>query len=403
MIKREQYLSKLHEMKGEPLIKVISGVRRSGKSTLLEMFRDELLAEGVAKEQITFINFEDPEQVANADYLSIYRRIKKHLAPNQQNYVFLDEIQNVEEFEKLADGLFIQKNIDLYITGSNAYFLSSELATLLTGRYIEMKILPLSFAEYVSAFADQSRSDLLFNGFVKNGAFPLAAQLQQEKPLLVREYLQGIYNTVLFKDVISRSGVSDREVLEHIAHFLMDNIGNFTSPKKIADYMGTNYRKVAPQTVDAYLTALTDSFIVYRAGRYDVRGKQFLQTQQKYYLVDTGLRTALLGDKGEVDRGRLLENVVYLELLRRGNDVWVGKSDTGEIDFVSKNHHSGEFAYYQVADTVMDKSVLERELKPLQNTPDHNPRFLLTKDFGEYNFDGIKQLNVIDWLLLKNL
>lgn len=400
MIKREQYISKLRQLKNTHLIKVISGVRRSGKSTLLEMFRDELLGHGVSQKQITFINFENPEYTdINIDYMDVYRKINKNLIKNKMNYIFLDEIQNVPNFEKLVDGLFIKKNVDLYITGSNAYFLSGELATLLTGRNFEIKILPLSFAEYVSAFKDKSRLDLIFQNYLEYGAFPQTIDLFNIDPSLVREYLQGIYNTILFKDVIARKGVNDRETLEHVARFLLDNIGSFATPKSISDYMGSNYRKVAPQTVDNNLSALSDSFLFYPTNRYDIKGKMYLQTQQKYYTIDIGLRSAVLGNQTNIDRGHILENIVFLELLRRGGQVWVGKTKEGkEVDFVVKNS-KGETEYFQVTESMSDKNTQIRELTPLKSIDDNHFKCIISTDVGSLNYDGIIQVNIIDWLL----
>jgi uncharacterized protein len=400
MIKREQYLSKLRQLKNTHLIKVISGVRRSGKSTLFEMFRDELLTQGISQKQITFINFEDPEYTdINIDYMNIYREINKKLVKNQMNYIFLDEVQNVPNFEKLVDGLFIKKNVDLYITGSNAYFLSGELATLLTGRNFEIKILPLSFAEYVSAFKDKSRLDLIFQNYLNYGAFPQTIDLFNIDPPLVKEYLLGVYNTILFKDVIARKGVNDREVLEHVARFLLDNIGSFTTPKSISDYMGSNYRKVAPQTVDNNLSALSDSFLFYPISRYDIKGKMYLQTQQKYYSIDTGLRLAILGNQANINRGYILENIVFFELLRRGGQVWVGRTKDGkEIDFVVKNS-KGETEYFQVTESMSDKNTQIRELTPLKSIDDNHLKCVISTDVGSFDYDGIKQVNIIDWLL----
>lgn len=400
MIKREQYLSKLRQLKNIHLIKVISGVRRSGKSTLLEMFRDELLRHQVSQKQITFINFENPEYTDKViNYMDVYRKINQNLAKNQMNYVFLDEIQNVPNFEKLVDGLFIKKNVDLYITGSNAYFLSGELATLLTGRNFEIKILPLSFVEYVSAFKDKSRLDLIFQNYLDYGAFPQTIDLFNIDPSLVREYLQGIYNTILFKDVIARKGNNDRETLEHVARFLLDNIGSFTTPKSISDYMSSNYRKVAPQTVDNNLSALSDSFLFYPTYRYDIKGKMYLQTQQKYYTIDTGLRSAILGNQTNVNRGYILENIVFLELLRRGGQVWAGKTKEGkEVDFVVINL-KGETEYFQVTESMSDKNIQIRELTPLKSIDDNHFKYVISTDIGSFNYDGIKQINIIDWLL----
>lgn len=400
MIKREQYISKLKQLKDTHLIKVISGVRRSGKSTLLEMFRDELLDNKVNQKQITFINFENPEYTDKVtDYMDIYNKINKSLIKDKMNYIFLDEIQNVPNFEKLVDGLFIKKNVDLYITGSNAYFLSGELATLLTGRNFKIKILPLSFAEYTSTFKDKSRLDLIFQNYLDYGAFPQTIDLFNIDPSLVREYLQGIYNTVLFKDVIARKGVNDREVLEHVARYLLDNIGSLTSPKSISNYMGSNYRKVAPQTIDNNLSALSDSFLFYPINRYDIKGKKYLQTQQKYYTIDAGLRSAVLGNQANIDRGHILENIVFLELLRRGGQVWIGKTKDGkEVDFVVKNS-KGNIEYYQVAETIRGEETKQRELSALNNIDDNNHKFLITLDPEKNNFNGIEQINAIDWLL----
>lgn len=400
MIKREQYLSKLRQLKDTHLIKVISGVRRSGKSTLFEMFRDELLTQGISQKQITFINFENPEYTdSNIDYMDVYHEINKNLVKNQMNYIFLDEVQNVPNFEKLVDGLFIKKNVDLYITASNAYFLSSELATLLTGRNFEIKMLPLSFAEYVSAFKDKSRLDLIFQNYINYGAFPQTVDLFNIDPSLVKEYLLGVYNTILFKDVIARKGVNDREVLEHVARFLLDNIGSFTTPKSISDYMGSNYRKVAPQTVDNNLSALSDSFLFYPISRYDIKGKMYLQTQQKYYTIDTGLRLTILGNQANINRGHILENIVFLELLRRGGQVWIGRTKDGkEIDFVIKNS-KGETEYFQVTESMSDKNTQIRELTPLKSIDDNHLKCVISTDIGSFDYDGIKQVNIIDWLL----
>jgi predicted AAA+ superfamily ATPase len=397
MIKRELYLSKLRKLRDQHLIKVISGVRRSGKSTLFELFQAELLSTDVDESQIISINFEDPERL-NSNHLEIYREISAKLAKHRQNYVFLDEVQNIAEFEKLVDGLFIKPNVDLYITGSNAYFLSGEFATLLTGRMFELKILPLSFAEYVTAFPGRPKNELFYE-YQIYGGFPQVTEILKTDPGLAKEYLAGIYNTILFKDVIARKGVNDREVLEHTSRFLLDNIGNFVSPKKIADYMGSNYRKVAPQTIDVNLSALTDSFLNYSVTRYDIKGKAFLQTRQKYYTVDTGLRSAVLGNRADTDRGQVLENIVFLELLRRGGDVWAGRAlDGGEVDFVVRDRH-GEISYYQVTESMSNEATRQRELKSLLAIDDNNPKYIISGDTGHYNFDGIKQINVIDWLL----
>jgi predicted AAA+ superfamily ATPase len=398
MIKREIYLSKLRLARDANVIKVISGVRRSGKSTLLEMFRDELSQSGVVSEQIQFINFENPSY-GGLSYQEIYYDIERDLQKNQKNYIFLDEVQNILEFEKLVDGLFINRNIDLYITGSNAYFLSGELATLLSGRYIEIKILPLSFAEYVSAFPSTTDRQRLFNDYMYLGSFPEVVNLINNGQLdLVDDYLLGIYNTVISKDVMTRTGSSDVLILQDIAKYLIDNISRFTNTKKITDALRGGTRPSAYNTVDKYLTALRGSLIFYPVDRYDIKGKKFLQTQQKYYLVDTGLRHTILGASRGDDRGHILENIVYLELVRRENQVWIGKKDDKEIDFVTKSK-SGDVAYYQVAYTTKSPEIYDREIVPLRTLADHHPKYIITTDLETLNDHGIKQVNVVNWLL----
>jgi predicted AAA+ superfamily ATPase len=386
-------------LKDEHIIKVIVGVRRCGKSTLLEMFRDELLGSGVMKDQLVFLNFEEPENLGDAeDWRGIYDRILTGLAPDRMNYIFLDEVQAVSGFERMVDGLYVKKNVDLYITGSNARFLSSELATLLSGRYIEIQMLPFSFAEFVSAFDRTKRPDDLFWDYMNYGSFPQAADfLASGKVAAVNDYLTGIFNTVLIKDAMARQGVGNVKTASNIVRFAFDNIGNITSPKSISDAMTSNGQAVSRPTVTNYLSALSESYLLYPVERYDVKGKKLLQNLEKYYTVDTGVRKALLGAKADRDIGRVLENIVYLELLRRENVVRTGRTGSREVDFVTTGK-SGDTAYYQVAYTVRDEKTLERELASLQ-TGDSNPKFLLTMDPEERNFDGIRQINAVKWLL----
>lgn len=394
MIDRKQYLDKLRLYRDKKLIKVVSGIRRAGKSTLLQMFRDELLASGIDKKQTISINFED---LANRDILTAetaYDYITERLLPDQKNYIFLDEVQNVAEFEKMADSLFIQDNTDLYITGSNAYFLSSELATVLTGRYIQIHMFPLSFAEYVSEFTDTSNLPQLYANYINYGSFPQALELFQSNPESVKPYLQSIYDTILFKDIVARRNIKQESLLQDVAKFAFDNIGNPTSPHNISTALTEAGRKVSNHTVEDYMTALTDSFVLYRADRYDTKGKRILQTQQKYYCVDLAFRQ-LLSRSTPSDYGRVLENVVFLELLRRYDKVMIGKNDTKEIDFVAL--HDDEVHYYQVALTVRDDATRERELVAFP--ADHHPKFLLTLDPEEGNIEGIKQLNALTWLV----
>ncbi len=399
MIERTIYLDKLNATKDLNMIKVITGVRRSGKSTLLEMFRGQLIKDGVSKKNIVSINFEEMENFELKDPQALHSYVMENLSVGQ-NYVFLDEIQGVPRFEEVVDSLYVKKNIDLYITGSNAYFLSSDLATVLSGRYVEINVFPLSFAEYVSAFEDRSRLDFLLQDYLTYGGFPEVTKLLiAEQRDVVNDYLLGIYNTVVTKDVVERNGITDITTLNSITKFALDNTGNLISPQRIADYLTAQNNKTSRITVDKYLDALTKGLIFYRADRQDIRGKQILQTQQKYYVVDTGLRRAILGLAANSDAGHLLESVVYFELLRRRNFVHVGKNRDTEIDFVARNMDTDDTVYYQVAYTAKDRETLSRELRPLDQINDHRRKILLTTDVHEFEENGIKHINVIKWLM----
>ena len=403
MIKRKAYLAKLSGYKDTRLIKVLTGIRRCGKSMLLESFQEELATGGVEKDQILSINFEDMDFSDLCTAESLHAYVTKRLLSDRMNYVFLDEVQNVADFQKAIDSLFIRKNVDLYITGSNACMLSGELATLLSGRYIEIHVLPLSFDEYLDFMKTegdaQYRSSSLtrkFSEYLQFSSFPFVCELQQDKTR-IRDYLGGIFNTVILKDIVARKNIADVMMLEDVIRFMFDNIGNLFSTKKISDTMTSAGRKISTHTVESYLSALTDSFILYRCSRFDVKGKQYLKTGGKYYLVDVGLRWYLLGNKG-IDRGFVLENIVYLELIRRGYAVYVGKAGDAEIDFAVLK--GDECCYYQVALTVRDSATLERELFPLSQLRDHYPKYLLTLDDDPpASYEGIQQLNIIDWLL----
>lgn len=399
MIQRQEYLDKLIAFKDKQLIKVISGIRRCGKSTLFLLFQQYLLNNGVKEEQIISLNFEDPNNYNLLNYMDLYKYISSKINPKKKFYVFLDEIQNVENFEKAVDGLFIKENVDVYITGSNAYFLSGELATLLSGRYVEIKMLPLSFNEYLSAQSDKTDIERKFSKYLTNGGFPYVLKLDDDKRIII-DYLQGIYNTIILKDIVQRKKISDVAILESVVKFLFDNIGNNTSAKKISDTLTSSNRKTSSPTVENYLQALSDSFIIYKANRFDITGKQLLKTSEKYYVADLGLKQLLLATQKQ-NIGHNIENVVYLELLRRGYQVYVGKMDSYEVDFVAINNENIE--YYQVAQTVMAEETLERELNSLNKIKDHNPKFLLTMDnVPTISHNGIKQINLIDWLLKKN-
>jgi predicted AAA+ superfamily ATPase len=396
MIPRIAYLKKLTGFKDKQLIKIVTGIRRCGKSTLLELFRAQLARTGTTPDQIQSLNFEEPEYRELTNGEALYGYLKKRLIPGKKNYIFLDEIQNVREYEKAVDGLFIKKNVDLYLTGSNARMLSGEIATILSGRYVEIPLLPLSFKEYRSAFPRSANLERLYRDYLVNSSFPYTLELGGNRDL-IRDYLGGIYNTIILKDVVARKKISDVFMLESVIRFLFDNIGSLCSTKKISDTMVSMGRKIAVHTVEQYLSALTDSFILYRAGRYDIRGKQYLKTGDKYYLADPGLRYYLLGSK-DADQGRILENVIYLELLRRGYEVHIGKAGPAEVDFVAVKEGYAE--YYQASLTVRDPATLERELASLRKIPDHNPKYILTLDEDPpASHNGVRQINALDWLL----
>ena len=402
-ISRENYLSILKNFKDQQIIKVITGIRRCGKSTLLEIFQDYLKDNGIEEEQIISINFENADYEELQDRKKLYEYIKERLVKGKKTYVFLDEIQNVTEFEKTVDSLFINKNIDLYITGSNAYLLSSELATLLTGRYIEIKMLPLSFKEYLSCFGDKTDLSRKFRDYLRYSSFPQSVQLYKINPENINLFLDGIYNTILFKDVMQRKGITDKNVLERVTKYLYDNIGNRRSMKSISDNIEGIEKNSSYNTISNYVDALIDSYLIFKVNRYDIKGKEFLKTQEKYYAIDIGLRYYMLGQGAGRDMGHILENVVYLELLRRGYEVYIGKYDDLEVDFVARKPEN--IIYYQVSLTTRgenegDNKIIDRELTPLKKINDNYPKYILTLDDDlDADFDGIKKINVLDWLL----
>ncbi len=397
-IERTEFLNKLKTYKDKQVIKVITGIRRCGKSTLMKMFMNYLLENGVDKNQIIFLNFEDFDNYELLNPQNLHSYIKKRLISEKMTYVFLDEIQNVQDFQRVVDSLFLNPKIDIYMTGSNAYLLSGELATLLSGRYVTIEMLPLSFKEFVQALGTESNLSLSekYKLYVQRSSFPYTLNLGEDINEVL-EYLNGVYSSIVLKDVISRFKITDTKMLESVIRFVFDNIGNSLSSKRIADTMTSSGRKIDVKTVEKYITALQQSFIIYEAKRYDVKGKEYLKLMEKYYAVDIGLRFLLLGQKAN-DVGHILENVVYLELIRRGYKVFVGKVDDVEIDFVAQNYEGN--LYVQVSATVRDKSSLERELKPLQIVKDNYPKLLLTLDDDPaVDFNGIKQINVLEWLL----
>ena len=395
MVERKEYLEKLKKWKDKDLIKVITGIRRCGKSTLFELYIDYLKSMGVKDNHIIFINLENPDNEFE-NYKELYKYVKEKVKDENQYYVFLDEIQNISEFQKAVDGLYIIKNIDVYITGSNAYLLSGELATLLTGRYIEIKMFPLSFEEYLSYYKKEP-DEKTYLDYINRSSFPYALKLEEESE--IDDYLDALYNTIILKDIAQRKKIADTSMLRTIAKFMFDNIGNCLSIKKIADTLTSEGRSISVHTVESYLDALVESYVFNKVSRFDIKGKQYLQSGEKYYATDVTMRYALLGRRN-IDAGHILENIVYLELIRRGYKVYSGKTGEKEVDFVAENKEG--FTYFQVAYTTREAETLTRELKPLQEIKDHYPKYILTMDLDpKADYDGIKKINVLDWLLKK--
>ncbi len=396
-IKREEYLERLRNLKHKKLIKILTGIRRCGKSTVLEMFKNELLKSGVDENQIIFINFEDYENKSLRNPDALYNHIKKLLTP-KMNYIFLDEIQRVENFPEVVDSLYIKDNVDLYLTGSNSSLLSSEIATLISGRYVEIKMQPFSFAEFVMATGQSENLSKAYRQYIETSSFPYVLELLQT-PQEINSYLEGIYNTILVKDIIDRKKIADTNVLKSVTQFIFDNIGLELSSKRIADTLTSNGRKSDPKTIEKYVSSLEESFIINKASRYNIKGKEYLKSLEKYYVSDIGLRNFMLGKKA-MDVGHILENIIYLELLRRGYSVYVGKIDDMEIDFVAQNQQ-GNF-YIQVAASVRDENTLKRELRSLKAIKDNYPKILLTLDDDpECDYEGITRKNALDWLVKK--
>lgn len=395
-IERKEYLEKLIAFRDKQVIKIITGVRRCGKSTLMELFQDYLKSQGVLEEQIVAVNLEDYDFYELRNPKKLHTYIKERLVQGKMTYIFLDEIQHCEEFPEVVDSLHIKKDVDIYLTGSNAKMLSSEIATLISGRYVEISMLPLSFKEYVLSTGSSSELARKYTAYVETSSFPYALQLAGQ-PKELRDYLDGIYNTIVVKDIAQRNKIPDPMMLESVLRFIFDNIGNQLSTKKIADTMTSNGRKIDVKTVEKYLKALMESYIVYRAKRYNVKGKQHLKTLEKYYAVDIGLRYLLLGTSSS-DVGHILENIVFLELLRRGNEVFIGKIDDLEVDFVAMD--GKQTTYYQVAASVRDEKTLARELTSLEKISDHYPKIVLTLDEDpQADYNGIRRINALDWLM----
>lgn len=394
-IERHNYLQKLIAFKDKKLIKVITGIRRCGKSTIMEIYRDWLIAHGVMQEQIIYLNFEDYDYFELRDPRKLYSYVKPLIQQDKMTYIFFDEIQHVTDFPDIINSLNLKPTVDLYVTGSNAYMLSSEIATLLSGRYVEIAMLPLSFKEYAEGIGGTDHLPLIYMEYVSKSSFPYTLELDTANE--ISDYLNAVYNTIVVKDIMSRNKLSDVMMLESVIRFTADNIGNILSTKRIADLMSADGRKIDQKTVEKYLSTLCESFFLYEVKRYNIKGKQLLKTLGKYYLVDIGLRRMLLGSRS-FDAGRILENIVFLELLRRQKKVYIGKMDNLEVDFVAIDEN--DITYYQVAATVRDEKTLKRELASLQQIKDQYPKYILTLDEDPTaDYDGIKRINALKWLM----
>ena len=401
MILRSHYLDVLKVLKGKNLIKVATGVRRCGKSTLMSQFQDVLRTENETASIISInIDMPDFRFLAEKSWKDVYDYIVEQLKNNVTNYVFIDEVQNVKEFEKLLEGLYVHPNIDLYVTGSNAFLLSSELATLLTGRAYEIHVLPFSFAEYLSFTGKSNNLDRAFAAYIETGGFPEAVRLSADGNQFTLDYLQMVFNTIFRNDISARQSIYSGESYLEVVNFLIDSIGSNVSAANIANTLKANKKPIDNKTVSKYIDSLVESYLFYRVKRYDIKGKQHLATQEKYYLVDLGFRHALLGKELLSDAGHLLENVIYLELKRRNFQIWIGKTNNLAVDFVVRTKE-GFTQYIQVSQTVQHPTTLARELAPLNSISDHHEKLLITMDFDTGTYNGIKKINAIDWLIGK--
>ncbi|MFV0553929.1 MAG: ATP-binding protein [Mangrovibacterium sp.] len=402
-IERKEYLDKLLAYQDKDLIKVVTGLRRSGKSTLLEMFRDNLLSTGIKSEQTQFYNFELPENFLDKSWSDIYFDIKSKLVAEEKNYIFLDEVQNIASFEKLVDGLYASENIDVYITGSNAFLLSGELATLLSGRYIEISILPFSFAEYLTArnidFSNKYLNyEVLFYDFVNETSLPKGIELREEGYDKIHEYLEALYSTIIEKDIAQRHTISDKRAFNNVIKFVASSVGSPLSPSSISKALKADGQQIHHATVEKYISYLVTSFVFYYVNRFDIKGKRQLATQEKYYLVDAGLLNILTGRERTSNRGHMLENAVYLELLRRGYKIWTGTFRDAEVDFVAKNRF-GKIEYYQVSWEISNPETEKREFGALEKIKDNHPKYLLSTESFTQSRNGIIHQNVFEWLL----
>ena len=399
MILRTSYFNQLLQLRDQDLIKVVTGIRRCGKSTLLHAFKQHLVTDGVAADAICFLNFEERENAHFQSWEQVYDFIIGNLSAAAKRYVFLDEVQLIPQFEKLVDALYVKKDIDLYITGSNAYLLSSELSTMLSGRYIAINLHPFSFAEYVTAFPEVSDMGKLFRQYMNGSCFPESVTLSKVAPEQENIYLQSLYDTVVVKDIVQRQKLRKFDTLQRVLNFVFDSVGSVVSPNNIADTLRKNTQEpLSHNTILKYLRYFSESYVIYPVRLFNIKGKRLLASNYKYYVVDLGLKNILHTNAPTIDLGHKLENVVYFELLRRGGTVYAGRTDNGEVDFVVQ-HYDGTRAYYQVAHTANDEKTLKRELSSLRNIRDSYPKYLLTLDYETSNIDGIQRVHVIDWLL----
>jgi predicted AAA+ superfamily ATPase len=401
LVERKRYLEQLEKLCGKHIIKVITGLRRSGKSVLMEMFAGRLRESGIPDSRIQMYNFEKPWPQADASWRAIYRHIVEHVPGESMSYVFLDEPQQIPDFERLIDALFVEKNVDLYVTGSNAYFLSGEIATLLSGRYITIPVLPFSFGEYVEALqktGDAADKYAAFRSYLYETSLPQGVFFRSLGSDIQSRYVQDVYSTVVEKDIMQRYHIQSSRSFDNVARYLMGNIGSRLSPGNISNALKRDRQAVHHATVERYVQYLADSFLFYPVSRFDIKGKQQLATQEKYYLVDVGFRNVKLGKFQHQDAGHILENIVYLELCRRGCQVWTGKINEYEVDFIAKNSDN-KFAYYQATWSSSSPEAMERELRPLKAIRDNYPKYILSTDMLTAEIDGIEHVNVVDWLL----
>jgi uncharacterized protein len=399
LISRPDYFNKLLGYKDKKIIKVITGVRRCGKSTLLQLYKDYLLNNNISSRQVISIDFDDYKYFDLLEAKALHAYIDERIIDNEKMYLFLDEIQNVNDYQRVVNSFYLNDKVDIYMTGSNSYMLSGELATLLTGRYIQIDMLPFSFSEFVEINGYGDNVDRAYQSYIETSSFPYVFQLDNELNQ-ISDYLKSLYNTVVLKDIVARKNISDVMMLESVLRFLADNIGNILSTKKISDTMASDGRPINVRTVESYINAFLESYIVYQIKRYDIKGRQYLKTLEKYYLVDIGLRNTMLGSNRGRDVGHILENIIFLELLRRGYDLYIGKVEGLEIDFVAKS--SNEVKYIQVAASVRDSRTFERKIRPLQKIQNNYPKCIMTLDLDPVaNFEGIKKFNALDYLMKK--